>query len=295
MAFLPTAPSLTLLRNSPPSTLAWRYPARHAGSHLTTVAPPSATPLSSSPSQAHGHETSLVAIVSPPSLQHSGLNTIFTSTATHNVMVATSLATTPYAVTTRPAVASVLVPTPRGTTLVPPPPATRRAALAHTPRLSVSSVPSLMNNTLPSAPSVLPLSPVRGVGRLTRCTSTEGLFAPPLLWLCPITFWSACPFSPEDRGLIPSPHLVFYCSHPWPVGLTRQRAWSRNECGGVGAGGSFPFTFWLAHFNVLAHPSPVFAQCPPTPGSLQLCWVLHPSAASHRSPCYCTIYRSGQR
>ena len=44
------------------------------------------------------------------------------------------------------------------------------------------------------------------------------------------------------------------------------------ERGGVGVGGGFPFTFWLAHFNVLALPSPVFAQRPPTPGSFQL-WV----------------------
>ena len=226
-----------MLRNSPPSTLAWRYPACHAGSQLTTVAPPRASPLSPSPSQAHGHRTSLPAIVSPPSQQHSRLYTIFVSTATHNVMAATSLATRPYAVPTRRTVGGVPVPTPQGTTLVPPPPATRRAALAHTPRLSVSHVLALMKHTLPSAPSVLPLSPVRGVGRMTRCTSTGGLFAPPLPRLCPITVWCACSFSPQDRGLIPSPHPVFYCSHPWPVGLTRQRAWRHMECGGVGACG----------------------------------------------------------
>ena len=69
--------------------------------------------------------------------------------------------------------------------------------------------------------------------------SPSGAFAPP---------------SPEDRGFILSPHPVFYCSHPqWPVRLTRHCAWRRMECGGVGVGGGFPFTFWLAHFSVLAH------------------------------------------
>ena len=294
MAFLPTAPSLTLLRNSPPSTLAWRYPAHHAGSHLMTVAPPRASPPSSSPSQAQGHMTLLPATASLPSQQHSRLNTIFVSTATRNVMAVTTLAITPYAAPTRPAVASVLVPIPRGTIPVPPPPATRKAAPAHTPRLSVSHVPALMKHTLPSALSVLPLSPMRRVGRMTRCPSTGG-FLPPLPGLCPITFWGACLFVREGRGFILSPHPVFCCSHPWPVGLTRQCAWRRMECGGVGVGGGFSFTFWLVHLNVPAHPSPVFAQCPLTPESLQLCWVLHPSAASHRSPCFCTIYRSGLR
>ena len=186
MAFLPTAPFLTLLRNSPPPTLAWRYPARHAGSHLTTVAPPSASPPSSSPSQAQGHVTLLPATASPPSQQHSRLNTIFVSTATRNVMAVTTLAITPYAAPTHPTVAGVLVPTPRGMIPVPPPPVTRRAAPAHTPRLSVSHVLALMKHTLPSALSVLPLSPVRRVGRMTRCTSTGGFLLP-------------------SRGYVPSP------------------------------------------------------------------------------------------
>ena len=176
---LPTAHFLTLLRNSPPSTLAWHYPARHAGSHLTTVAPLSISPLSSSPSQAHGHVTLLPAVASPPSLQHSSLNTIFGSTATHNAMAVTSLAIILYAAPTHLAVAGVLVPTLRGTIPVPPPPATRRAALAHTPRLSVLHAPALTKHILPSALSVLPLSPVRRVGRTTRCTST-GELSPPL-------------------------------------------------------------------------------------------------------------------
>ena len=166
-------------RISPPSTLAWRYPAHHTGSHQTTVSPPSVSPLSSSPSQAHGHETPLPATASPPPPQQSRLNTTFGSTATHNVMAVTSLAITPYAVPTRPAVVGVLVPTQQGTILVPPPPATRRAALAHTPLLSVSHVPALMKHTLPSALGVLPLSPVRGVGRMTRCTSTGRSFPLP--------------------------------------------------------------------------------------------------------------------
>ena len=183
MAFLPTAPFLTLLRNSPPSTLAWRYPARHAGSHLTTVAPLSVSLLSSSPSQAHGHETLLPALASPPFLQHSRLNTSSGSTAIHNVIAVTSLAIILYATPTHPAVAGVLAPTLRGTTPVPPPPAMRRAALANTPRLSVSHAPALTKNILLSALSVLPLSPVRGVGRTTRCTSTEEIS--PLLGALP--------------------------------------------------------------------------------------------------------------
>ena len=126
-----------------------------------------------------------------------------------------------------------------------------------------------------------------------ECVPLEGCL--PFWGFAPSPFGALASPSPEDRGFILSPHPVFYCSHPWPVGLTRHCAWRRMECGGVGVGGGFPFTFWLANFNVLAHPSPVFARCPPTPGSLQLCWVLHPSAASHRSPCYCTICRSGQR
>ena len=145
----------------------------------------------------------LPAIVSPPSQQHSRLNTIFGSTATHNVMAATSLATTPYAVPTRPAVAGVLVPTSRGTILVLPPPATRRAALAHTPRLSVSRVPALMKHTLPSAPSVLPLSPVRGVGRMTRCTSTGGLFPLHSQGYAPSPSGAPPPFHPRIGDLSP--------------------------------------------------------------------------------------------
>ena len=96
-----------------------------------------------------------------------------------SVMAATSLATTLYAAPTHHTVAGVLVTTPLGTTRVPPPPATPRADHAHTPRLNVEHVPSLTRHTLPSAPTVLPLSSVRGVGRMTRCTSTGGLFPLP--------------------------------------------------------------------------------------------------------------------
>ena len=108
------------------------------------------------------------------------LNTTSASTAIHNVMAATSLAITPYAVPTHPAVAGVLGPTLRGTTPVPPPPARRRAAPVHTPCLSVSHAPALMKHILPSALTVLPPSPVRRVGRMMRCAST-GDFPPPLL------------------------------------------------------------------------------------------------------------------
>ena len=126
-----------------------------------------------------------------------------------------------------------------------------------------------------------------------ECVPLEGCL--PFRGSAPSPPGAPAPPSPGDRGFILSPYPVFYCSHPWPVRLTRHCAWRRMECGGVAVGGGFPVTFWLAHFHVLAHPSPVFAQCPATPGSLQLWWVLHPSAASHRSPCYCTIYRSGLR
>ena len=180
MAFLPTVLFLTLLRNLLPSTPAWPSPARHAGSHLTTVAPPSASRLSSSPSLDQGHGMLLRAPASLPFPQHSRLNTTFASTATPSVMAATSTAITLYVVPGHPAAAGVLALTPLGTTPVPPPHATQRAAPAHTPRLSVSHVLALTKHNLPSAPSVLPLSPVRRVGRMMRCISTGG-FPPPLL------------------------------------------------------------------------------------------------------------------
>ena len=195
MASLPTVPSLTSLRNSPPSTLAWRFHARHAGSHLTTVAPPSASPQSSSPSPVQGHGTSPCALASLPSQQDSRLNTTTASTATHNVMAATGLAITPYAVPTRPTVAGVLGPTLRGTTPVPPPPAPRRAAPVHTPLLSVSHAPALTKHILPSAPTVLPPSPARRVGRMMRCASTGGL-PPPLL----LTFGGCYSYSVARKG-----------------------------------------------------------------------------------------------
>ena len=179
MAFLPTVLCLTLLRNLLPSTLAWPFPARHPGSHLTTVAPPSTSPLSSSPPPDQGHGTSLRAPASPPFQQHSRLNTAFTSTATPSVMAAISTVITLYVVPTHPATAGVLAPTPLGTTPVPPLHATRRVAPAHTPRSSVLHVLAPMKHILPSAPSALPLSPVRRVGRMMRCTSTGG-FPPPL-------------------------------------------------------------------------------------------------------------------
>ena len=129
----------------------------------------------------------------------------------------------------------------------------------------------------------------KGYPALGTCTSLQYHF-----------YNATCPHRCIHESLLVLYQLGNYygrynCSHPWPVGLTRQCAWRRMDCGGVGVAGGFSFTCWLVHFNALAHPFPVFAQCPPTPGSLQLCWVLHPSAASHRSLCYCTTYRSGQR
>ena len=94
-----------------------------------------------------------------------------------------------------------------------------------------------------------------------ECVLLEGCL--PFQGSAPSPPGASAPPSPEDRGFILFPHPVFYYSHPWPVGLTRHCAWRRMERGGVGVGGGFPFTFWLAHFNVLAHPFPVFAQCPP--------------------------------
>ena len=128
-----------------------------------------------------GHGTLLHALASLPSQQHSRLNTIFASTATPYVTAAISTAITHYAAPTHLAAAGVPVPSPLGTTLVPPLHATQRVAPAHTPRLSVSHAPALTKHTLPSAPTVLPLSPVRRVERMMRCTSTRGLPTPLLL------------------------------------------------------------------------------------------------------------------
>ena len=183
MVSLPTAPFLISLMSSPPSTPAWRFLAHHAGSYLTTAVLPSASLLWSSPSLAQGRATLLLAVVSPPSQQHLRLNTTSASTATPSVMAATSLAITPYAAPMHHAVAGVLAPTPPGITLVPLPPATQRVALAHTPRLSVSHAPALTRHILPSALSVLPPSPVRRVGRMTKCTSPGGLSPSPLAYI----------------------------------------------------------------------------------------------------------------
>ena len=159
-------------------TLAWPSPAHHAGSHLTTIAPPSASPLSSSPSLDPGHGTLLRARASLSSQQYSRLNTTSASTDTPSAMAATSMAITLYAAPTHPAAAGVLALTLRGTIPFPPPHATRRVAPADTPGLSVSHVPALTKCTLPNAPSVPPLSPVSRVGRVMRCISTGGLPLP---------------------------------------------------------------------------------------------------------------------
>ena len=54
-----------------------------------------------------------------------------------------------------------------------------------------------MRHTLPSAPSVLPLSPVRRVGRMMRCTST-GSLPPPLL----LTFGGCYSYFVAPKGAL---------------------------------------------------------------------------------------------
>ena len=254
MAFLPTVPFLTLLRNSPPSTLAWRSPARPAGSYLTTAAPPNAFPLRSSLSLGQRHATWLPAAASPPFQQHLRLNTTSASTATPNVMAATNLATTPYAAPMHPAVAGVLELTLPGITLVPLPPATRRAVHAHTPRLSVLHVPDLMRHTLPSAPTALPLSPVRGVWRMMRCTSTGGLSLFSYLW-------AACLFLPGVGGMYPLTSPGFLLLTP----LARRTDQALHlEAYGTWWRGSrwwFSFIFWLWHY-VWGPSFPCFRSAP---------------------------------
>ena len=175
------------------TTFLANVPARLAGSHLTTVALPSAYLLSSSPLLDPGRGTSLRAPASLPFQQHSRLNTIFASTATPSVTAATSTAITLYTIPTHPAAADVLALTPLGTSPVPPSHATRRVAPAHTPRLSVSHVLALTKHTLPSAPSVLPLSPVKRVWMMMRCTSTGGLPPTPLTCIWRLLLLLCCP------------------------------------------------------------------------------------------------------
>ena len=230
MAFLPTVLSLTLLRSLLPSTLAGPCPARHAGSHLMTIAPASASPLSSSPSPDQGYGTSLRAPASLPFQQHSRFNTTFASTTTPSVMATISTVITLYVVPTHPTATVVLAPTSLGTTPVSPLHATRRVAPAHTPRLSMSHVPAPTKHTLPSAPSVLPLSPVRRVGRMMRCISTGGFSPTPLTYIWRLLLLLCCPqgrpcsFSgllcPARRGW---PHFSVFMEgsglHCFPHGL----------------------------------------------------------------------------
>src|SRR5205085_3864276 len=85
---------------------------------------------------------------------------------------------------TPPLAVGVHRPTQLGTTLVPPPPANKRAASVLTPRLSASPAPAPTKHTPPSAPAAQPLSPARWVGMTmgwqmlplpdcARCASTR--------------------------------------------------------------------------------------------------------------------------
>ena len=128
------------------------------------------------------------------------------------------------------------------------------AAHAHTPRLSVLHVPDLMRHTLPSALTVLPLSPVRWVGRMMRCTSTGDLF--PSLHI-----WGICFFLPGVGGFIPSPQPVFLLLTPL-VRRTDQAL--RLEAHGTWWRGSrrwIFFYFWLKHY-VLGPSFPCFRSTP---------------------------------
>ena len=153
----------------------------------------SVTTIVVTPSPDQGHKTSLHALASLPSQQHSRLNTTFTSTATLSAMAATSMAITLYVAQTHLTVAGVLMFTPLGTTHVPPLHATQRVTPAHTPRLSVLHAPALTKHTPPSALSVLLLSPTRRVGRMMRCTSTGGLSPFPLTYIWWLSFILCCP------------------------------------------------------------------------------------------------------
>ena len=104
---------------------------------------------------------------------------------------------------------------------------------------------------------------------LEGCLPSWGSAPPPLERMLP--------FHLRMGGFNPSPHPDFYYSHPWPVGLTRHCAWRCMERGGVGVGGGFPFTFWLAHFNVLALSSPFSLNALPLLGPFGCGWVRYPS------------------
>ena len=127
----------------------------------------------------------------------------------------------------------------------------------------------------PRAPSPRSVLSCRCLLPAKECVPLEGCL--PSRGSAPSPLECMLPFHLRTGGFIPSPHPDLYYSHPWPVGLTRHCTWRRMERGGVGVGGGFPFTFWLAHFNVLALSSPFSLNALQLPGPFSCGWVQYPS------------------
>ena len=117
---------------------------------------------------------------------------------------------------------------------------------------------------------------------------------PPLPGLCPITSGAYASFSPEDGGIYPFSSPGFLLLTP----LARRTDQAlRLEAHGTWWRGSrwwIFFTFWLAHFNVWPFP-PLFRSTPSSSRVPSAVGGYDTPAASHRPPCYCTIYGSGLR
>ena len=108
-----------------------------------------------------------------------------------------------------------------------------------------------------------------------ECVSLEGCLFP--RGFAPSPLERILPLRLRTGGFIPSPRPDFYYSHLWPVRLTRHYAWRRMERGGVGVGDGFPFTFWLAHFKVLALSSPFSLNALQLPSPFSCGWIRYPS------------------
>ena len=116
----------------------------------------------------------------------------------------------------------------------------------------------------PRAPSPRSVLSRRRLLPALECVPLEGCL--PSRGSAPSPLERMLPFHLRTGGFIHSPRPDIYYSHPWPVGLTRHCAWRRMERGGVGVGGRFSFTFWLAHFNVLILSSPFSLNALQLPG-----------------------------